>query len=127
MAHAPERRHGRRLVVPGRPGGRVRATVEARLLDLSPTGARIEHANLLRPGFTCVLELPPSLGALSLSVQVVRSNVTHAAEKESGERKLRYESGLAFLEMTRDQRASLESLLDRLAPGGEWSEGRLVL
>jgi hypothetical protein len=37
--------------------------VETRLIELSATGARIEHGNLLRPGVACVLELPGSLGA----------------------------------------------------------------
>jgi len=55
MAELGERRKGRRVKLPERPGGRIRATLSARLLDLSTTGARIEHHNMLRPGFTCTL------------------------------------------------------------------------
>jgi hypothetical protein len=127
MTHTSERRRGRRLAVPGRPGGRVRATVDARILDLSATGARIEHSNLLRPGFTCALEFPQSLGDLSLPVRVVRSSVIGAEGVPTGDRMLRYESGLDFGDLSTEQRAALEAVLARLAPGGELGEGRLVL
>jgi len=122
-----ERRRGRRVSIPGRPGGRVRATLEARLLDLGSTGARIEHHNLLRLGFTCTLELPPALGALVLSVRVVRSAVVGTETGPSGERLLQYESGLAFLDLTAAQQATLEGVLDRLASGEALGSGRLVL
>jgi PilZ domain len=127
MSAFVERRRGRRVAIPGRPGGRVRATLEARLLDLGSTGARIEHHNLLRLGFSCTLELPPALGALVLSVRVVRSAVVGTEAGPSGERLLRYESGLAFLDLTADQQATLEGVLDRLASGEALGSGRLVL
>jgi hypothetical protein len=115
------------MAVPGRPGGRVQATVDVRVLDLSATGARIEHSNLLRPGFTCALELPQSLGGRSLPVRVVRSSVIGAEGAPTGDRVLRYESGLAFGVLSLEQRAALEAVLARLAPGGKLGEGRLVL
>ncbi|HTU03629.1 MAG TPA: PilZ domain-containing protein, partial [Candidatus Sulfotelmatobacter sp.] len=90
MTTIPERRRGRRIAVAGRPGGRVRATLEARLLDLSSTGARIEHRNLLRPGFTCTLEFPTSLAKMVLTVQIVRSIVVGTEYTDAGERLLRY-------------------------------------
>jgi len=127
MSAFVERRRGRRVSIPGRPGGRVRATLEARLLDLGSTGARIEHHNLLRLGFTCTLELPPALGALVLSVRVVRSAVVGTETGPSGERLLRYESGLAFLDLTAAQQATLEGVLDRLASGEALGSGRIVL
>jgi hypothetical protein len=75
MGELGERRKGRRVRLPERPGGRIRATLSARLLDLSITGARIEHHNMLRPGFTCTIELPATMGALILPARVVRSTV----------------------------------------------------
>jgi hypothetical protein len=122
-----ERRKGRRVSVPGRPGGRVRATLDAQLLDLGSTGARIEHRNLLRLGFTCTLELPPALGGLVLPVRVVRSAVVGTDKGPAREQILRYESGVAFLELTAAQRATLEAVLDRLATGETLGSGRLVL
>jgi len=127
MSAFVERRKGRRVSIPGRPGGRVRATLEARLLELGTTGARIEHHNLLRPGFTCTLELPQALGGLVLSVRVVRSAVVGMGKRATGEQVLRYESGVAFAELTTEQQATLESVVDRLGSGDALGSGRLVL
>lgn len=127
MADAKERRAAARVVVPGRVGSRVRATLDARLLDLSITGARIEHQNLLRPGFICAIELPPTLASLSLSVRVVRSVVAGTEKSEAGERLLRYESGLAFVGLTGEQQATLEGILERLTPEKSLGEGKLVI
>lgn len=127
MSGFVERRKGRRVSIPGRPGGRVRATLEARLLDLGTTGARIEHHNLLRPGFTCTLELPQALGGLVLSVRVVRSAVVGMGKSAAGEQVLRYESGVAFVALTTDQQAVLETVVDRLASGDALGSGKLVL
>ena len=127
MAEIPERRRGRRIVVPGRLGGRVRATLDARVLDLSTVGARIEHQNMLRPGFECTLELPPPMGGLILPVRVIRSTVVGTSESPAGERILRYESGLTFTKLTTEMQKALENVLGRLAPGGVAGDGRLVL
>jgi hypothetical protein len=127
MSQFVERRKGRRVSIPGRPGGRVRATLEARLLDLGTTGARIEHHNLLRPGFTCTLELPAALGGLVLSMRVVRSAVVGTGKSATGERLLRYESGVAFIELTAEQQATLDAVVERLTSGEALGSGRLVL
>jgi hypothetical protein len=127
MSAFVERRRGRRVPIPGRPGGRVRATLEARLLDLGTSGARIEHHNLLRPGFTCTLELPSTLGGLVLSVRVIRSAVVGTETGSAGERLLRYESGVTFVGLSADQSAALEAVLNRLASGDALGSGKLVL
>lgn len=127
MAATQDRRRGKRLAVAGHPGGRVRATLEARLIDLSAGGARIQHQNLLRPGFACTLEFPTSLGEVSVPVQVVRCVVIGTGVDRLGERTLRYESGLQFGNLTSEQRASIEAVLDRLAPKQGLGDGRLVL
>jgi hypothetical protein len=122
-----ERRRGRRVSIPERPGGRVRATLQVRLLDLGATGARIEHHNVLRPGFACTLELPAALGALVLAARVVRSAVVGTAKGPGGDQILRYESGVAFVDLTPAQQTTLEAVLDRLASGETLGSGRLVL
>lgn len=127
MAATPERRRAKRLAVAGHPGGRVRATLEATLIDLSASGARIQHQNLLRPGFACTLEFPVSLVELHASVRVVRSVVVGRGTDRSGERSLRYESGLQFVNLTPEQQAIIEAILGRLAPKQGRGEGRLVL
>jgi hypothetical protein len=127
MGELGERRKGRRVRLPERPGGRIRATLSARLLDLSTTGARIEHHNMLRPGFTCTSELPAIMGALILPARVVRSTVVGTEVGPTGERLLQYESGVAFGELTVDQQTALETVLGKLAPGDPLGHGRLVL
>jgi len=127
MTNMKERRGAARVAVPGRVGSRVRATLEAHLLDLSITGARIEHHNLLRPGMACVIELPPALGSLSLSVRIVRSIVVGTEQGQTSERLLRYESGLAFVGITGEQRATLKAVLEQLTPEGSLGKGKLVL
>ncbi len=98
---------------------RARATLEVRLLDLSLGGARIEHSSLLRPGSACLLEFPAAHGLLVLTAQVARSIVAGVAEEAaSGGRLLRYESGLAFINLTPEQRTALAQLLARLGSGG---------
>jgi len=126
MTEIPERRRGRRVVVPGRPGGRVRATLDARLLDLSYFGVRIEHHNQLRPGFACTLELPQAIGGLLLPVQVVRSVVVGTEKSPTGDRLLRYESGLTFVNLAGEQREALGVILNRFSPGESLGDGRLV-
>ncbi len=90
-------------------------------------GARIEHHNLLRPGDTCTLELPASLGGLALSARVVRSIVVGTEDAPTGEKLLRYESGLAFVGLTPDQQAALDSSLSRLTSEGNPGHGRPAL
>jgi hypothetical protein len=126
MTTESERRRGRRVVVSGRPGGRVRATLDARLVDLSSTGARIEHNNLLRPGFTCTLEFPQGVADLVLSVQVVRSVIIGTEFATGGERRLRYESGLAFVNVTPEQQKVLVEVVERLDPEHGLGNGRLL-
>ena len=127
MAGSPDRRRGKRFAVAGHPGGRVRATLEATLIDLSASGARIQHQNLLRPGFACTLEFPSAFGEVNVPVQVVRSVVIGTGADRAGEQKLRYESGLQFVNLTPEQRATIEAILERLAPKQGLGGSRLVL
>jgi hypothetical protein len=123
-------RRGRRVTIAGRPGGRVRVTIEARLLDLSSTGARIEHSNVLRPGFQCTLEFPAALGPLVLPVQVIRSAVVGTEYTSGNERALRYESGVMFVGLSQEQREALDQVLARLLPPEDQAglgEGRIIL
>ena len=75
MTEVPERRRVRRAVVTVRLTGQASATVEFRLLDLSPAGARIEHLALLRPGGRCTLRVPAPSRSLALPAQIVWTTV----------------------------------------------------
>ena len=127
MAELQERRRAPRIAVSGRLGGRARAILDVRIVDLSLTGARIEHLNPLRPGTTCTCELPPAIGSLVLSARVVRSAVIGTEQTPSGKRLLRYESGLTFVNLKEDQQEALARALEKLTPSGGLGDGRLFL
>lgn len=113
-----------RLRITGRPTTRVRPTLEARLVDLSLTGARIEHLGLLRPGFPCTIELPAAKGSVALSSRIVWSSIVGSDTGPGGERILRYESGLEFTGLTAEQRAALSSFLEQAAHAASGSDGK---
>ncbi|MBI2163333.1 MAG: PilZ domain-containing protein, partial [candidate division NC10 bacterium] len=125
MADTPERRRATRVVVAGRLGGRARAILDVRILDLSLTGARIEHLSPLRPGSPCAFELPTAIGSLVLAARVVRSTVIGNEPTPDGGRLLRYESGLTFVGVTPEQQVALERALEKLTPGGGVETSRL--
>ncbi len=94
-----------------------RAAMQLRLLDLSLSGACIEHPTRLQPGSYCVLEFPPALGPFTLTAHVVRSVVVGVEQGPRETRTLRYESGVAFVHVTPAQQAALAHLLEHLSVG----------
>lgn len=126
MANDRERRKAPRILVAGRLGARARASLDVRLLDLSASGARIEHFDLLRPGATYAFELPPVLGSVTLSVRVVHSAVVGTEATSEGERHLRYESGITFVSITAEQQAAIAKVLERLASMGGLRDDQLT-
>ncbi len=129
MEALQDRRKVSRIVVAQGVALRARAnhTMEVRLLDLSPSGARIAHLALLRPGARSVLEFPAIFGPLILATEIARSQVVGIQPNLFGERQLCYESGLAFLNPTAEQRAILAEILRRLSPTGSRRCERLQL
>ena len=97
----------------------MRAILDARLLDLSMTGARITHRTPLCPEVPYTLELPPSPGGLVLPIQVIRSTVGGTEHRPAGQRLARYESALAFVGVTAEQQATLARVLEQ-HPRGRW-------
>jgi hypothetical protein len=61
MADATDRRAGARMTLTERPAARVRGLREVHLLDLSRTGARIEHLDLFRFSASCTWGTLPSI------------------------------------------------------------------
>jgi len=92
---------------------RVRSNLPARLVDLSLSGARIAHLDLLRPGSPTTVELPAAIGSVALSVRVAWSCVVGSEPSPEGERRLRYHSGLAFVGLTAEQQATLANILEQ--------------
>ncbi len=118
MAELVERRKMPRVRIAGQLGGRARATLDVRLLDLSVSGARIAHYEVLRPSAPCSFQLPSAIGAATLPARIVWSRLVGSERNEAGERILCYQSGLVFTSLTDEQRAALESVVARITPSG---------
>jgi hypothetical protein len=88
---------------------------EVRLLDLSLTGAQIEHLDLVRPGASCALDLPPPFAALPLPAQVVWCTVIGRKRTLGGESHLLSHTGLQFTRLTGAQHTALAETLQHLA------------
>jgi hypothetical protein len=127
MAEYSKKREVPRISIIGRPTTRARATLDVQICDLSLKGARIEHLSLLRPGSTCTLELPPPYGGMVLAAQVVWSRVIGTQEGHPGERHLRYQTGIRFAQITKEQQAVLGSALEKIIPAGGLDLARLFL
>ena len=123
MNQDPERRRTHRVKVAGRISSRVQAIVAIRLIDLSATGARLEHSNTLRPGYRCVLEFPQNLAALVLTARVLRTVEVGGAEQDAVPLTRRYESGVVFTGVSPEQQIALEDILERLAAPRATSRG----
>jgi len=115
MPEAQERRAVPRMRLADRPTARVRGLPEVRLLDVSLTGAQIEHLDLLRPGLACTLDLLPPGGALSLPAQVVWCAVIGRKRKVASGSHLVARSGLRFTALTGAQHTALADTLQHLA------------
>ena len=104
-----------RMTLAEPPALRVPGLREVRLLDLSLTGAQIEHLDLARLGAACALDFPPPFGALSLPAEVVWCTVIGRQRKLGGTAHLVARSGLRFPRLTGAQHAALADTLRRLA------------
>jgi hypothetical protein len=110
-----ERRTVPRTTLRERPVVWVPGLQEVRLLDLSPTGAQIEHLDLLYPNAPCHLDLPPPLGALTLPARVVWCAVIGRERRPGGDSRLVARSGLRFAALARAQHAVLTESLQQVA------------
>ena len=84
-----------------------------RLLEIGIGGR--PHRTPRSAEFSCVLDFPPVLGSLTPASRVVRSVVVGVERGLRGTRRLRYESGLAFVDVTPPQQAMLMQLLRQLS------------
>ncbi len=122
MAEMTDRRRVVRITVPWHltgPGFELRM---GRLLDLSLNGARIEHPEPVRQGVVCYVDLPPALGQIRLTGRVVWTKLYESEQTFEGERRLHYQSGLAFIGVTPEQQTSLAGVLERLKAMNEETE-----
>jgi hypothetical protein len=126
MAEPLERRRATRIAIVGRPSARARDTLQVWLADLSTTGARIMLGEMLHHGSSLALELPPTFGALTLSARVIWSTLYGGEQTLEGEHHAIYQSGLAFVDLTPDQRAGLAKLVEGFSRGKGREHGRVT-
>ena len=115
MTEAQERRAVPRMTLADHPAVRVEGMREVRLLDLSLTGAQIEHLDLFRFGASCALDFPPPFRVLSLPAQVVWCTVIGRQRKLGGTSHLVVRSGLRFTKLTGAQHTALTDTLQHFA------------
>ncbi len=88
-----------------------------RLLDLSPEGARIEHPEPVHEGEICAVDLAPALEWGRLTGRVVWTRPHTPARTFEGDTRVHYQSGLAFVDITPEQRVALAVALEILQTG----------
>ncbi len=98
---------------------RVKATVPARVLDVSPFGAQVQVGTPLRPGVECDVTIPVVGGEMRVRAIVRRCRVAFVAEaeaeSESGaaaasngdDRGVQYRAGLEFVRCSEEEAARL--------------------
>jgi hypothetical protein len=113
----PDRRRETRHPVPWQLSGAALELLRGRLLDLSATGARMEHTNLVHKGRVCNVDLPPALGRCWLKGRVVWTQLHKREQTFEGEIRISYQTGLAFVDLTPEQQAALAAALVILRTG----------
>lgn len=87
---------------------------EAEVLDLSLSGALVEHQGVLQLGSPCFLQLTAEGERVSLRCRVVHSRVSHSGADGA----LYYQTGLEFQDLSRGAQQSLGAFIRSFgAPG----------
>lgn len=107
-----ERRQYPRWVAEGRRTGRINSTDPVLLINLSPDGAQIEHANRIWPGTNATLTLLMRGLAVNLQCRVVWSIADQLEGRGDAEHDLTYRTGLQFLDVMQPSRQLLEEYVE---------------
>ncbi len=117
MVETPDRRRVARITIPRHlTGPRLEARV-VRVLDLSAEGVRIEHPGHLHEGLVLFVDLPPALGGVRLTGEVVWTRLRKGEQTFEGDKHRSYQSGLVFVGITPEQQAALAVALAILRTG----------
>ena len=99
-----ERRRRERITPPDTLYGTVRATVPAKVVDISPDGAKVEVQAPLRPAVDCDISLPTRRGEMRVRARVVRCR----AGSPTSEGGIVYTAGLQFVHLSKEAETALE-------------------
>ncbi len=114
MEGKEDRRRSIRWAVEERTAGRITAIYDASLINISVSGALMEHSDLVRPGTLSVLTFVVRGQEVSVRCGVVRSAVHRTEVRTDGERDLIYRTALEFLDASEDSLRLLGEYLDSL-------------
>ena len=106
-----------RFAVLGKVEGKIVASYEATLVNLSLGGALVEHSSMVRPGSMSQVLLPYGNGEILIACRVIRSHLSRR-ETRGPASVVVYQTGLEFLNPSPDILAALEELLTASHPGG---------
>ncbi len=93
-----ERRRAVRHPVPGRVEGTVTAEIATALVDVSATGALVEHLHVMRPGYQYRVRFVAPETAVDLTCRAVHSFIVRTQPPGEEEAELVYRTGLEFIE-----------------------------
>ena len=93
-----DRRLQPRSAVGSQLAARINYIYEAAVIDISASGAMIEHMNHVRPGTVSFVTMLFHVKAVGLKCRVVRSVVHRYEVGPAGERDLIYRTGLQFVD-----------------------------
>jgi hypothetical protein len=115
MGEPPDRRRVARITIPSHLSSFKLELRLVRLLDLNADGGRIEHAGHLHEGLVCYVDLPPALGRVRLTGQVVWTRLHKGEQTVEGDRHVYYQSGLTWTGVTPEQQTALVAALEILS------------
>ena len=123
MVMATDRRERLRVKLPGIIWGSLGVRNPVRVINLSPHGAMIEHAQPLSQGGTLVLDVRLAGMDLRLRGRIVRTQVHSAGRSLEGEQEIRFRSGVHFPDHPEAAAAHIRHYLTTLrGPGSNPTE-----
>ncbi|MFQ5882435.1 MAG: PilZ domain-containing protein [Candidatus Methylomirabilales bacterium] len=109
-----ERRRSPRVVVRGQVESKLRPEIVTTFIDLSLTGALIEHPSLIRTGDLYELLITTAGRELCLKARAVRTAVHHSGKSKTGELELIYHTGLEFVDVRQEEQEQLAAVIRSL-------------
>jgi hypothetical protein len=92
---------------------------ETRLIDLSVSGALIEHSIPVRIGNLYRISIPVEGHQVQVSARAIRAYASHFITGEDGEKHVVYRTGMVFVKLERDAARRLAAYVDRLLAEGQ--------
>lgn len=95
-----ERRRAPRIILREPVGGTIFTTVEATIVNVSTTGALLEHAQAVRIGQPYILTVTLSPREVRVRCRIIRSGIHEIRPRGAREPAVVYRTGVEFLDAT---------------------------